>query len=67
LLADISSADQRANVYGLNAMTVGADLLPVFVIARISLGYLWGGSPFLVWGTEWLSVSLSFWIGLCEA
>jgi MFS family permease len=63
-LADVAAADQRATVYGLQAMTVGVALLPASIIA----GALWdafgAAAPFWFGGFTGLAAAAALWVGL---
>ncbi|SDF72934.1 MFS transporter [Sporomusa acidovorans] len=64
LLADIAPGSQKASVYGLHALVVGAALLPASVIA----GFLWdafgAAAPFWFGGVTGLLAAGAIWLGL---
>jgi len=64
LLADIAPSSQKASVYGLHALVVGAALLPASVIA----GFLWNAfgaaAPFWFGGSTGLLAAVAIWLGL---
>jgi MFS family permease len=66
LLADMAPAEQKASVYGLQALVVGLALLPASVIA----GFLWdifgAPAPFLFGGSLAFLSAAAIWAGLVK-
>lgn len=64
LLADIAPAGQKASVYGLHALTVGAALLPASLLAGLLWSAFGAAAPFYFGGSLGLLAAAALWLVL---